>query len=152
MMPLNDGNGVRAALTVCGCTNEQRNALVEEGLTTMADLLVIQAKDVAAMCNNLSRIPANRGGCKIGTVIMKKLEALINWCHDRNREGHDLDANEFNADVLSEYVMKAQLDDAGDVTNPEPPKDFKVLLLGQEMGDLPLASGRKEQSPSHLRR
>ncbi len=60
-------------------------------------------------------------------MIMKKIEALINWCHDCNREGLQLDANEFRVDVLTEYVMKAQLDDAGDNTNPEPPKDFKVL-------------------------
>lgn len=120
-------DGVIMALTTCGCSNDQRNALIGEGFTVMSDLLVIQAKDVAMMCTNLSRTPATRGGCKIGMVIIKKIEALISWCHDRAREGDTLDANEFTVANLEEYVAKAQLDDAGDSMNPEPPKDFKVL-------------------------
>ena len=58
---------------------------------------------------------------------MKKIEALVLWCHDREREGQDLDANAFNEPTLIEYVKKGQLDEAGDQTSPEPPKDFKVL-------------------------
>ena len=125
--PLVDGEGVSKVLLLCGCSAEQRNALVGEGFQVMIDFLVIQAKDVAGMCTNLARIPNNRGGSKIGTVIMKKVEALVMWCHDREREGLELDANAFDQDTLTEYVKKGQLDDAGDQTSPEPPKDFKVL-------------------------
>ncbi len=93
----------------------------------MVDFLVVQAKDVSTMCTNLARIPNNRGGGKIGAVVMKKIEALVNWCHDREREGLPLDANAFDGRTLTERVRKAQLEDAGDKASPQPPKDFKVL-------------------------
>lgn len=125
--PLVDHRGVANALTLCGCSVEQKNALVGEGFTNMADFLVIQAKDVAGMCTNLARISVNRGGSKIGAVTMKKVEALVMWCHDRDREGLDLDANAFDLVTLADYVKKGQLDDAGDQPSPDPPKDFKVL-------------------------
>ena len=122
--PLVDGQGVAQALMLCGCSDDQKNALVGEGFRNMTDFLVIQAKDVAGMCTNLARIPATRGGSKIGTVTMKK---VVMWCHDREREGLELDANAFDVKTLTEYVKKSQLDDAGDQPSPEPPKDFKVL-------------------------
>ena len=125
--PLIDARGVMEALRLCGCSVEQTNALVGEGFTNMADFLVIQAKDVAGMCTNLARIPINRGGSKIGTVIMKKIEALVMWCHDREREGQELDASAFDRNALAGYVKRSQLDDAGDQPSPEPPKEFKVL-------------------------
>ena len=112
--PLVDHRGVANALALCGCSVEQKNALIGEGFTNMADFLVIQAKDVAGMCTNLARIPANRGGSKIGAVTMKKVETLVLWCHDREREGLELDTNAFDLNILTEYVKKGQLDDAGD--------------------------------------
>ena len=106
--PLIDEQGVAEALRLCGCSVEQRNALVGEGFINMIDFLVIQPKDVAGMCTNLARIPVNRGGSKIGTVTMKKVEALVMWCHDREREGLELDANAFAQNTLTEYVKKSQ--------------------------------------------
>ncbi len=47
IVPLVDVSGVEAALRACGCSTEQKNALVGEGFAKMADFLVIQAKDVA---------------------------------------------------------------------------------------------------------
>ncbi len=49
------------------------------------------------------------------------------WCHDRDREERDLDANEFDDNTVPEYVKMGQLDVAGDQNSPESPKDFKVL-------------------------
>ncbi len=77
IVPLDDVSGVEAVLRACGCSTEQKNALVGEGFAKMADFLVIQAKDVAGMCTNLARIPTNRRGNKIGTVTMKKIETLL---------------------------------------------------------------------------
>ncbi len=75
--PLVEAAGVTMVLRACGCSNEQRLALAGEGFLQMRDFLVIQPKDVAGMVANLARIPSNRGGAKIGMVIMKKVEALI---------------------------------------------------------------------------
>ena len=125
--PLVNAAGVALVLRVCGCSTEQRNALVGEGFSVMNDFLMVQAKDIAGMCANLARTPTNRGGSKIGAVTMKKIEALVMWCHDREREGLELDANAFGQDTLTRYVKKGQLEEAGDLTVPEPPKDFKVL-------------------------
>jgi hypothetical protein len=59
--PLVDHRGVANALMLCGCSVEQKNALIGEGFTNMADFLVIQAKAVAGMCTNLGRTPVKRG-------------------------------------------------------------------------------------------
>jgi hypothetical protein len=116
--PLVDHRGVANALALCGCSVEQKNALIGEGFNNMTDFLVIQAKDVVGMCADLARMPVNRGGIKIGIVTMKKVEALVMWCHDRKRKGLKLDANAFDLDTLTEYVKKGQLDDAGSQPSP----------------------------------
>ncbi len=125
--PLDDVSGVAAVLRACGSSKEQNNVLVGKGFAMMEDFLVIQAKDVAGMCTNLARIPTNQGGSKIGTVTMKKTEALMLWCHIRDQEGRDFDANEFDDNTLAENVKKGQREVAGDQNSPEPPKGFKVL-------------------------
>ncbi len=112
-------------LSACGCSNDVRLALLGKGFLQIKDFLVIQPKDVAGMVANLARIPTNQGGAKIGMVIMKKVEALIMWCHDREREGLEPDANTFEQDTLSKYVKKGQLDAAGDQTSMEPPTDLR---------------------------
>jgi hypothetical protein len=94
MEPLVVGRGVGEALRLCGCSLKHRNALVGEGSTSTIDFFVIQAKYVAGMCTTLARIPVILEGSKVGTATMKKVEALVMCCHDREREGLELDAKE----------------------------------------------------------
>jgi hypothetical protein len=54
--PLVDHRGAVNALALCGNLVEQKNALIGEGFTNMADFLVIQAKDVAGMCTNRGQV------------------------------------------------------------------------------------------------
>ena len=81
------------------------------------------------MCTNLSRIPAERGGCEIGMVIMKKVEALVEWCHDREKEGLPLGAAAFNNDTLMRYVKKTQL---ADVKSKKRKRPIDVQVMYQE--------------------
>ncbi len=73
----------------------------------MMDFLVVQAKDIPSMSTNLAQIPNNRGGRKIGTLVIKKKGALVNWCHNRAREGLQLDATAFDGGTLIKYVRNS---------------------------------------------
>jgi hypothetical protein len=95
-----DKAGVRMALDVCGANDGQVDAIVKEGFTAMADLAVMDKKDITDMMTNITRLPANRGGVRIGAVITKKVKALVYWCKERKRRGQNLDANEFTDEEL----------------------------------------------------
>jgi hypothetical protein len=91
--PLVKVNGIRLALTLCGATNNQRDAIVEEGFTSMEDLLIMEDKEVESMMTNITRLRANQGGVRIGAVLTKKVKALVYWANKQQRQGSDLDAN-----------------------------------------------------------
>jgi hypothetical protein len=64
-----DEAGVRMALEVCGATNEQQDAIVAEGFEDMSDLTVMDEKDITDMMTNITRLPMNCGGVRIGAVV-----------------------------------------------------------------------------------
>jgi hypothetical protein len=94
-MALLDEQGVRHALDVCSASNEQIDSIVDKGLEQMADLLILEEEDIGRMMTNITRLPANRGGTRIGAVVTKKVQALAYWCKEQNRQDKDLDANRF---------------------------------------------------------
>ena len=52
-----DASAVETVLRACGCTNDQKNALVGEGFAKMADFLVIQAKELLECATTLHESP-----------------------------------------------------------------------------------------------
>jgi hypothetical protein len=46
-------DGVKAALAVCGASNEQVDAIVKEGFAEMADLTIMDDKEIADMMTNI---------------------------------------------------------------------------------------------------
>jgi hypothetical protein len=47
-----DEAGVRMALDVCGASDAQKDAIVEEGFEGMADLLILDDKDISDMMSS----------------------------------------------------------------------------------------------------
>jgi hypothetical protein len=90
-----DEAGVRRALEVCGASDAQKDAIVEEGFDGMADLLILEDKDISDMMSNITKLAVNRGGIRIGAVLTKKVKALVYWCQEQDRQDLDLDANRF---------------------------------------------------------
>jgi hypothetical protein len=54
-------NRVQLALTRCGATPIQRNAILGEGFTGMEDLLFMDDSDVKRMMLNITKLRANQG-------------------------------------------------------------------------------------------
>ena len=93
----------------------------------MADFLILQPNDVPRMSENITRMSANRGGIRIGAILTKKIEALVFWCHERNRSGQSLDANQFTAAAMQSTLQRISVEAADDESPPELPKEFKAV-------------------------
>ena len=76
------------------------------------------------MMTNITRLPANRGGIRIGIVITKKVKALVYWCKERKRRGQNLDANEFTNEELEATLTRMTVETADDDSKPELPAKF----------------------------
>jgi hypothetical protein len=62
-VPLDGAAAITHLLTICGLSENQREAVMNvEGVTTVADLHNIYLGDVKQMTENLSRLSVNRGG------------------------------------------------------------------------------------------
>jgi hypothetical protein len=72
-MALLDEQGVRHALDTCGASDEQIDSIIDEGLEQMADLLILEEEDIGRMMTNITRLPANREGTRIGAIVTKKV-------------------------------------------------------------------------------
>jgi len=122
-----DAVGITRVLTTCGAMNNQRDAIQAEGFGQMLDFLILQVEDVLDMMQNITRLAVNRGGTRIGAVLTKKLEALIFWCHERDRTGKDLDANAFTADKMRSAIEHMAVSKGEDEAAPEIPKEFRPV-------------------------
>ena len=122
--PEDGEDGVRMALVVCGATQEQVDAIVQEGFTEMADLAIMDDKEIADMMTNITRLQANRGGVRIGAVVTKKVKALVYWCKEQKRQGKDLDANQFDQGALEDTLTRMAVEDVEDDSKPELPTKF----------------------------
>ena len=91
--------GIHTVLTVCGVINVGDRDLIctGEGLTSIADFGVFDNdQDVADMAKRLSSRTVNDGRVNLGTVHIKKIQALVWWINDRQKFGQDLDPDEFD--------------------------------------------------------
>ena len=113
-------------LAVCGADAAQVASIKGEGFASMADFVIMRTEDVPTMTTNLTRLQANRGGSRIGAVLTKKLMALIYWCHERRRQGKELDANEFTQAEMLGTVERMTVEETEDSLQPELPKEFKT--------------------------
>jgi uncharacterized membrane protein YgcG len=112
------------ALDVCGATDEQQDAIVAEGFENMSDLTVMDEKDITDMMTNITRLPVNRGGIRIGAVVTKKVKALVYWSKEQKRRGEDLDANRFTEEEMNATLTRMTVETADDDTKPELPNKF----------------------------
>jgi hypothetical protein len=124
-MALLDEQRVKHALEICGANDEQIDSIVDEGLEQMADLLILEEEDIGRMMTNITRLPANRGGTRIGAVVTKKVQALAYWCKEQNRQDKDLDANRFTDEELLAALQRLAVETGEDTTKPDLPTKFE---------------------------
>jgi uncharacterized membrane protein YgcG len=118
-------DGVRLALGVCGASEDQMDAIINEGFDGMSDLLILDEKDITDMMSNITKLPVNRGGVRIGAVLTKKVKALVYWCREQQRQDLELDANRFTEEELKATLQRMAVEAGDDETKPELPTKFE---------------------------
>jgi len=125
--PMVGADGVEAALATCGANRNQIKAIKGEGITQMTDFLFLNGDRVMAMATNLTKLPNNRGGARIGAILTEKIRALVFWCHERRREDSDLDAAEFSPRVMLHTLERMGVEEQTDEAAATLPKNFKPV-------------------------
>ena len=125
--PVIGAQGVQQALTVCGASAALRDGLIGVGLAIMADFTILSVKEVETMATNVTRLSVNQGGAQIGAVLTKKIKGLVQWCHDRQWKGQNLDANAFTQAGLMSTIKKMSVEESEDQSTPELPGSLSAV-------------------------
>ena len=91
--------GIHTVLAGCGVVDPDNRNLIctGEGLNSIADFGVFDSdRDVVEMAKRLSSCTFNDGRVNLGTVHIKKIQALVWWINDRQKFGQDLDPAKFD--------------------------------------------------------
>ena len=91
--------GIHTVLAVCGVVDADDRNLIRtgKGLTSIADFGVFDSdRDVVDMAKRLSSRTINDGRVNLGTVHIKKIQALVWWIYDRQKFGQYLDPAKFD--------------------------------------------------------
>ena len=96
---------LNSVLTRCGITNQaQCTTIINlEGFTEVSDLGVLETdSDVNEMAKRMASCTVADGRVLLGTVVIKRLQTLVWWVRDRLKRGLPINANDFDADALTQ--------------------------------------------------
>jgi hypothetical protein len=84
---------IHAVLMICGIATEahRMSIIVNEGFTSLRDFGLLSEKDVYEMVKRMGSRPAAAGRVYVGTLQVKKLQALCYWVCDQQKHGQALD-------------------------------------------------------------
>jgi hypothetical protein len=78
------------------------------------------------MMSNITKLPVNQGGVRIGAILTKKVKALAYWCKEQQRKDKDLDANRFTEEELIATLQRMAVKVGNNKTSPELPGKFEA--------------------------
>ena len=90
---------IHTVLAVYGVVDPDNRNLIRtgKGLTSISDFGVFDSnRNVVDMAKRLSSRTMNDGRVNLGTVQIKKIQALVWWINDRQKSGQDLDPAKFD--------------------------------------------------------
>ena len=105
-VPIDHNAELHAVLQRCGiATAADRDTIINnEGFTTVADFSMLEGDtDVTEMAKRMAGRTAAGGRINLGTLVIKRLQALVFWVKDRTKRGLDVTA----ADFTNEEMMEA---------------------------------------------
>ena len=86
---------------VCRFTHDPREPHVNEGFTSVEDLAVLEMDtDVSDMVKCMASCTAADGHVNLGTIQIKRIQALAWWICDRMKHGQPIVEADFNATVM----------------------------------------------------
>ena len=97
--------------TICdnlhSLTSSQRDAIMNNGWARLSDFQVLTYDMIKTWERESNRLPASRGGCYSGSVVMAKLQGLTYWANKMLLHGHTLVRDGFDS-----ALMRKSMDDA----------------------------------------
>jgi hypothetical protein len=105
-------DNLNAILMVCGVADpvQRTNIIVNESFTSLEDFCMFENdKDVNRMASRLASRTIQEGRVHLGTIVIKKLQALVFWCKDHQMRGANLVAAEFTQAALMEVMENKQV-------------------------------------------
>ena len=118
---------LRICLTRIGFNDRQCAAIVAEGFGSMEDLGEMLLKDLSTLCATISKLPANRGGVRIGYALVRRLKGSVWWIKDHNCRNQDVEEVDWDLQVCKDSTdyMDMEAARAEDSTKIEPPGKLK---------------------------
>ena len=106
-------SGIHTVLDVCCMVDPENRNLIRtgEGLTFITDFGIFDSdRNVIEMAKRLSIQTMNDGRVNLGTVHIKKIQALVWWINDRQKLGQDLDPNKFNQATMLAAMQSTRIE------------------------------------------
>ena len=118
---------VHNVLTVCGVTTVgNRNAIIQEGFSTVAHFARVSPDEIDSMVKNLRQSRGNnQPGIRIGAIPAKNMKALVWWARDRKRRGLAINGGDFDEEQLEEAIVTMELEEVDDEAKVEAPGMLK---------------------------
>jgi hypothetical protein len=140
---------IHAVLSICGIATEAHHTsiIINEGFTSLADFGLLSEKDVYEMVKQMGSRTAAAGRVYVGTLQVKKLQALCYWVRDQQKHGQALDHEDWDNEMMASTIERMRIDkerDTGAVSVSDlgkfDPEEFEtsetafVNLLSQTRG------------------
>jgi hypothetical protein len=119
-----DVNEVTRVLQVCQANPLERAALIQrERLNTLADYAEFTQRDIAELATRLER-RSGAGRIVFPAKLIKNLQALCFWAHEKVRMAEELDPEDFTPEVLAatKEMMRMRADTKADAPSIKPDK------------------------------
>ena len=103
---------IEMVFDLCGIDDDDAERIAQnEGFESLDNLGVMEGdKDVLEMAKRLSTRAANNGRVLLGTVQIKRLQAVVWWVRDHQRRGLALTAANFTVAVMNTSMTSKNVD------------------------------------------
>ena len=82
----------------------QRDKIVNNGWDRLADFQGFKYDRIQTWARESKRLPASRGGCYLGLIVMAKLQGLTYWANQMLLRRHTLVCNGFDAAMIRKLM------------------------------------------------
>jgi hypothetical protein len=103
---------IHAVLSICSIATEayHTSIIVNEGFTSLADFGLLSKKDVYEMVKRMGSHTAAPGHVYVGTLQVKKLQALCYWVCDQQKHGQALDHEDWDNEMMASTIERMCID------------------------------------------
>jgi uncharacterized membrane protein YgcG len=102
---------MHAVLATSGIATEMHRTsiIVNEGFTSLVDFGLLSEKDVYEMVKRMGSRTAAAGRVYVGTLQVKKLQALCYWVRDQQKHGQALDHEDWNNEMVVSTIERMRI-------------------------------------------